>query len=128
MKIKTQQILGINTEFMELNIPNFDEESFQSSVSFLDYDAVVISTDCISNTYSESSTSPYQNKRLLSQYASSQNKEDFGRMKEQIIELLKQGKNIFILMGYNENCYVYTGEKSIVGLARMLGKRILLQS
>lgn len=104
-------MLGLNTEFEELNIHNFQEESFQNNVSFLDFDAVIIGANFISSSYSESTTSPYQNKRLLSQYASCQIKEDFARIKEQLVELLKQGKNIFILIGRNENCYVYTGEK-----------------
>jgi hypothetical protein len=117
MKTKSE-ILGVNTEFEELNIQNFQEESFQSSVSFLDFDAVIIGANYISSSYSESSTSPYQNKRLLSQYASCQIKEDFARIKEQLVELLKQGKNIFILMGRNESCYVYTGEKKYSGTGK----------
>ncbi|MDZ5726141.1 hypothetical protein ACIZ62_18055 [Acetobacterium carbinolicum] len=114
------EMLGLNTEFEELNIHNFQEESFQNNVSFLDFDAVIIGANFISSSYSESTTSPYQNKRLLSQYASCQIKEDFARIKEQLVELLKQGKNIFILIGRNENCYVYTGEKNIVLRVKML--------
>ncbi|KNZ40569.1 hypothetical protein [Acetobacterium bakii] len=85
MKTKSE-ILGLNTKFEELNIQNFREESFNSNVSFLDFDAVIISSNFISSSYSESSTSPYQNKRLLSQHASCQIKEDFARIKEQLVE------------------------------------------
>lgn len=116
--VTKQVLLGINTEFESLNYPNFDENSFTSSISILDYEAVVISTDFIRNQYKESSTSPYQNKRLLSEYASSQIKQDYMIMKEQLIELLKQGKNIFVLMGNNENCYIYTGEKQYSGTGK----------
>ena len=83
-----QRFLGINTEFGSLNYNNFDENIFTSSISFLDYDVVVISTNFISSRYPESSTSPYQNKRLLSNYASNQITEDYKIIKEQLIELL----------------------------------------
>lgn len=113
-----QRFLGINTEFGSLNYNNFDENIFTSSISFLDYDVVVISTNFISSRYPESSTSPYQNKRLLSDYASNQITEDYKIIKEQLIELLKQGKMVFILMGSNENCYIYTGEKQYSGTGK----------
>lgn len=110
-----QRILGINTEFDSLNYNSFTENNFTSSISFLDYDAVVISTNFICNQYDLSLKSPYQNKRLLSEYASNQIKEDYKKIKDQLIELLKQGKNVFILMGKNENCCIYTGEKQYSG-------------
>lgn len=113
-----QRFLGINTEFGSLNYNNFDENIFTSSISFLDYDVVVISTNFVSSRYPESSTSPYQNKRLLSNYASNQITEDYKIIKEQLIELLKQGKMVFILMGSNENCYIYTGEKQYSGTGK----------
>ena len=113
-----QRLLGINTEFESLNYDNFDENTFTSSISFLDYDTVVISTNYISSLYSEASTSPYQNKRLLSEYASNQIKEDYKIIKDQLIEQLKQGKNVFVLMGSNENCYIYTGEKQYSGTGK----------
>ena len=113
-----QRLLGIITEFESLNYVSFDEDIFTTSISFFDYDAVVISTDYISNQYAKSSTSPYQNKRLLSEYASNQIKEDYKKIKEQLIEQLRQGKNIFVLMGNNENCYIYTGEKQYSGTGK----------
>jgi prophage antirepressor-like protein len=116
--VTKQNILGINTEFKSLQIKNFDEYYFTSDLSFLDYDAIVISTDFICTNYSESSRSPFQNKRLLSETASNQLKGDFKKIKEQIIELLKQGKNIYVLMGNNENCYIYTGEKQYSGIGK----------
>ena len=33
-------------------------------------------------------------------------------------ELLKQGRNVFVLMGNNDNCYIYTGEKQYSGTGR----------
>lgn len=113
-----QKILGINTCFESLNYDNFEEYPFSSHVSYLEYDAVLINADHIDLCYEKSSTSPYQNKNLLSLKSSSQIVEDFSLIKEQLIELLKQGKNIYILMGYNDFCYIYTGEKQYSGTGK----------
>lgn len=32
--------------------------------------------------------------------------------------MLKQGRNVFVLMGNNDNCYIYTGEKQYSGTGR----------
>lgn len=115
-----QKILGLNTEFQSLNFKGFEEDRFSSSISLLDYDAVVISTHYIVNDYDYDhwSSGIYQNKRYLSENASIQIKEDFNRIEEQLIELLKQGKNIFILLGKNENCFIHTGKKEYSGTGK----------
>ena len=82
---KRQNILGLNTEFDSLNYTGFDEWKFSADRSFFDYDAIVINANHIVLNYNLSPTSPYENKRLLSQSASRQIKEDFKKIKEQII-------------------------------------------
>lgn len=62
--------------------------------------------------------SSYQNKPCLSDYNSAQIVEDFKKIEGQIKELLKQGRNVFVLMGNNDNCYIYTGEKQYSGTGR----------
>ena len=115
---KLQNILGLNTEFDSLNYIGFDEWKFSAARSFFDYDAIVINANHIVLNYELSPLSPYENKRLLSESASRQIKEDFKKIKEQIIAFLKQGKNIFILVGKNENCFIYTRKREYSGTGR----------
>ena len=87
-----RKILGLNTEFENLEYDGFHENPFSTSISLLDYDAVVIDVGFLAeNCYGESS-STYQNKTLLSNRNSPQIVEDFSVIKEQIVELLKQGR------------------------------------
>lgn len=113
-----RKIIGLNTSFDSLKYRGFTENCFQSTISLFDYDAVIIDTGYISKSYPESETSPYQNKIVLSQYASSQIIDDFVRIKAQLIDMLKSGKNIYVLMGNNESCYIYTGEKTYSGTGK----------
>ena len=114
--MRNKKIIGLNTEFGSLKYEGFYEERFRASISLLDYDAVVIDVGCLVESYPEDDT--FQNKPLLSDYCSHQIREDFSVIREQIIELLKLGRNIFLLMGKNENCYVYTGEKQYCGTGK----------
>lgn len=112
------RILGLNTQFDDLVCSGFEEEEFSSAISLLDYDAVVVDVGfIIGNSYGKD-TETYQNKCLLSNYASSQIVEDYAAIKEQIIELLKHGRNIFLLMGQNDNCCIYTGQKKYNGTGK----------
>ena len=114
--MKEQTIVGINTDFESLGYVNLDEFKISESMSILDYDSVVINTDFFSSQYA--STKDYENKRLLTLSASKQIKEDFAVFREQLIDMLNQGKNVFVLVGHNENCFIYTGEKQFSGTGR----------
>ena len=113
-----RKILGLNTEFESLEYDGFHENRFSASISLLDYDVVVIDVDFLAGNCYGTDSSTYQNKTLLSHYASHQIVEDFCIIKEQIVELLKQGRNLFLLMGKNEDCYIYTGEKQFSGTGK----------
>ena len=113
-----KKIVGINTCFELLEYENFDEYGFSARISLLDYDAIVINTDFLIHRYTSSSVDSFQNKACLSEYNSAQIVEDFNKIKGQIEELLKQGRNVFVLMGNNDNCYIYTGEKQYSGTGR----------
>lgn len=112
------KIIGLNTQFDNITNEDYCEYHFDSSISLLDYDAVVIDTDYIANNSYETEKSTYENKSVLKSYDSKQIVEDCAVIKEQIVELLKQGKNVFLLMGCNENCYVYTGQKEYSGTGK----------
>ena len=113
-----KKIVGLNTYFKSLEYENFDEYEFSARISLLDYDAVVINAEYLITCYSTSYDSSYQNKPCLSDYNSAQILEDFKKIEGQIKELLKQGRNVFVLMGNNDNCYIYTGEKQYSGTGR----------
>ncbi len=110
MKNSTK-ILGVHTEFETLNYDALTEVGFRSNTSFLDYDAVIINASAILGCYFEDEKRHYQNKTLLCSRDSHQIIEDFKDIKNQVIDFLKQGRNIYVLVGHNKNGFVYTGEK-----------------
>ena len=114
--MSNKKIIGLNTKFGSLKYEGFFEGRFRASISLLDYDAVVIDVGCLAESYPKDET--FRNKPLLSDFCSHQIREDFSVIKEQIIELLKLGRNLFLLMGRNDNCYVYTGEKQYSGTGK----------
>lgn len=113
-----KKILGLNTSFASLAYEGFHENRFCSTISLLDYDAVVIDVGFLVESNYETGAGVFENKKRLSDYQSSQIVHDFDTVREQIVELLKQGRNLFVLMGRNENCYIYTGEKQYSGTGK----------
>ena len=115
-----KKIVGINTCFEEVNYQGFEEFEFGTNVSLLDYDAVVIYADNIAYAYTNSGRAieHYENKLLLSNSASHQIVEDFKLLNKQLQEMLNVGKNIYVFMGKNESCFIYTGEKKYSGTGK----------
>lgn len=116
--LSNQKMIAVNTDFDSLKNTNIDEISFTARTSYLDYDAVIIDTNKITSNYNFDSSSPYKNRVLLTKDSSNQISDDFKRIKEQLTEILKQGKNVFVLMGENESCYIYTGQKQYDGTGK----------
>lgn len=110
MGSNTQNILGINTCFDTIEYDGFTNDYFRSSVSFMDYDAVIIDTSYLSQKYGTDYPHTYEGKRLISNDESRLMVEEFERTKAQIIEFLKQEKNVFVLMATNEKCFIHTGQ------------------
>lgn len=119
MTSNTQEFLGLNTRFGSLKYKGFTEVYFRSNVSFLDYDAIVISTRSLATRYgTELYDDSFQGKRKISKDESFVMREEFDRTRTQLIEFLKQGKNVFILLDRNENCYIYSGRTEYSGTGR----------
>lgn len=118
--MKKMRILGLNTGFESLEYDNFQENIFSASISLLDYDTVVVDVgDLVEKRYeSDLDTGTYQNRILLSEFASSQILEEFATIRDQIREMMKQGRNLFLLMGRNDSCYIHTGEKHYSGTGK----------
>lgn len=118
MGSNTQNILGINTCFDTIEYDGFTSDDFRSTTSFMDYDAVIVDTSYLSQSYRADYPETFKGKRAISKDESCLMVEDFTRTKAQIIEILKQGKNVFVLMGTNENCFIYTGETEYSGTGK----------
>ena len=118
MVSNAQEILGIDTPFYSLDYVGFTEVDFHSATSFMDYDAVVINTRSLALDYGPTCPDTYNGKLCLPVDASFKMKDDFTRTRTQIIEFLKQGKNVFVVMTKNENCYIHTGESSYSGTGK----------
>lgn len=121
-----QHILGINTQFEDINYPGLVCESFRSAISFLDYDTVIIDTHSILDNYNVD-TQKYDGKPVISKSDSPIIVDDLNRIKEQIKEMLNQGKNIFVIMSNNENCYIYTGDSKYDGTGKNARKTDIVQ-
>ena len=109
--MRTPKILGLNTNFEFLHYPNFYESMFSSTVSLLDYDAVIIDSSNLVDQYTN--RKKYKNKYLVTEPDASQMEEDFEHIRKQIDELLRSGRNVFIVVGHNDNCYCQY-EKSLL--------------
>lgn len=118
MTSRAQTILGVNTNFGSLKYKGLTECRFGSNASFLDYDAVVIETSSLARQFDRGFSDPFNGKLCLSQNESFQMKNAFVQTKAQIIEVLKQGKTVFILLANNENCYVHTGHQDFSGTGK----------
>ena len=119
MASNAQEILGLNTRFELLKYKGLTEVDFRSDISFLDYDAIIIDTSSLARRYE---TKPYdesfRGKRKISEDESFLMRDEFDRTKVQMIEFLKQGKNVFVLMDRNENCYVHSDRTEYSGTRR----------
>lgn len=113
-----QKILGINTCFSNFEYDGLISDDFGSRTSFMDYDAVIIDSSYLAELYDEDGQSPFEGRRLLSKNASAEIRRDFQITKKQVAELLKQGKNVFVFIATNKNCYIHTGKIEYSGTGK----------
>lgn len=110
-----QRMLGIDTLFANFDRSYFIQDSFLSHTSFFDYDAVIFNTQKIIKHYTTDGNYTHENKIWLSYANSIKICEDYYRMERQIIDYLQSGKNVFLLMGHNEKCYITKTVKNYLG-------------
>ncbi|MBQ7789132.1 MAG: hypothetical protein IJ398_05710 [Clostridia bacterium] len=118
MDSNKQKILAINTSFDSIHYDGLVYDEFRSATSFLDYDAIIIDTSHLAHNYGVDYTSTYMGKRLIAKYDSQHMIDDFSRTKQQLVEFLKQGKNLFVLMATNESCFIHTGKTEYSGTGK----------
>ncbi len=100
-------------------IPGYSDNyiSFRSNKSLLDADIVIFSPD-ISIYKTDTWNSTYQGKRSLSENASFDLITDSKHWKNEILYLLNEGKNVFIIFSDYEEVFIYTGQKTFSGTGR----------
>ena len=117
-----KKYVGINTSFGDNVLENFDEYEFRTNMSLFDYDAVILSTYCITSNYEHETTNSYNKTPRKYQGIIVLNEDDsfnivreFQCMKKQLQDMLEIGKNIFVILEKNEKRYIYNGEKEVSG-------------
>lgn len=117
-----KKYVGINTSFGHNVLENFDEYEFRTNMSLFDYDAVILSTYCVTSNYNYETTNSYEKTPrkyqgiiVLDEDDSFNIIREFQCMKKQLQDMLEIGKNIFVILEKNEKRYIYNGEKAVSG-------------
>ena len=114
-----RKFIGINAPFDESDTPCFVNFGITEGISILDYDAVIIYADNLCSEFtSEYYRDTYRGLLSLNENQTKAIITCYETLKEQIIESLKNGKYIYVLIGHNENCYIDTGRRSTSGTGR----------
>lgn len=95
--MKKPKIIGLNTTFVSLNYPGWVETCFSESTSLLDYEAVVINPAELLREYGYKAAT-YRNYPILTESYSEKIAKDFRRVENQLIEMLRSGRNIFVVL------------------------------
>lgn len=102
---------GIETDFSVDQQDHFVNLCVNDNQSLLDYDCVIINATLLIDRYLGNSTD-YKLKTLLSKENSEKIKTDFNRIRSHLVDLLELGKNVYVLLGDNPDCYVYEWKQS----------------
>lgn len=101
-----KKFIGLNTKFRIRTDSSFREIEIDDEKPLLDYDCVIVNTENLIGNYSRGAQE-YEQKLLLTEEESNKIFDDFIHIKSQLIDLLKQGKNVYVLLGNNPNCYIW---------------------
>lgn len=105
--MQNKKIVGINTNFSStcLNkFPFFSEITFDETISLYDYDAIIINPKICFST-SNVQRKKIENGLCLSSEAVFKYKTVFDSIRTQLIDLLQQGKNIYVIMNLPDKYY-----------------------
>ena len=81
--------------------------SINGAWSLLDFDSVIVSPEHFFDVYK--SEGKFEDLPKLGYEDSRRIVKDYNNVKKQLVELLRQGKNIYVLTGFTNKCYRYTG-------------------
>ncbi len=113
MSNKQKHFLGINTSLVQYprKESRLDEVSPDSYKSLLDYDGIVISTKL--DLHGKTAWQTILNENVVYKEYALRILYAYEKIKRQIIELLKQGKNIYVILNADSNLYYELGRKSV---------------
>lgn len=103
---ENKSFAGIETDFFVNQQDEFVNLRINDGRSLLDYDCIVINANQLIYRYCDDSQN-YNFRDLLTKENSKKIRSDFNRVKSHLIDLLSQGKNVYVLLGDNPDCYVY---------------------
>lgn len=107
--MEKKRILCLNSSLGVQEYEGYEQDEFNTAVSFFDYDTVLIDSEYIVYEF-EREGRLYQNKAVLTENSSFAIKEQYKFIRKQITDFLMAGRNVYVLVGANENCMIYTGE------------------
>ena len=97
-----------------LNDARIEFYSVNGKWSLLDFDSVIVCPDFFLNVYKQEGIC--EDVPKLDREDSRRIEKNFDSIRSQLIELLQQGKNIYVFVGLTNKCYRYTGELGCFGL------------
>ena len=101
---KEKRIIGVNTKWYLTRRKSFEEIEINSKRSLLDFDIVLIRSTDISNCY-QKDCYIHECKPLLNAEQSINIYNDFSFISKQLLDLLNQGKNVYVIVDKNPGCY-----------------------
>jgi len=102
---QNKNFAGIETDFSVDRQDKFVNLRINDGQSLLDYDCIIINANQLIHKYCNGSQD-YKFRKLLTKEYSEKIRTDFNRVKSHLIDLLSQGKNVYVLLGDNPGCYV----------------------
>lgn len=115
MKGHTMKIISVGVDIDHKNVSN---EQFRSSVSFLDFDMLIWDSSNMFTEYNCHYNREYMGYRNLSDNDSPRILGDISRRKNEMIELLKLGRIVVLILPPPEKCYCATGQNTYSGTGR----------
>jgi len=113
-----RSVVGINTLFDDSDYDGFVSYEIEEGVSILDYDAVVIYADNLCGMFASNYPEYYRGLLSLNEHRTNELETCYAVLKDQIVESLKKGRCVYILVGNNKNCYIDTGGRDVNGTGR----------
>ena len=101
---KEKRIIGINTKWYLTRRKSFEEIEINSKRSLLDFDIVLIRSTDITKCY-QNDYYIHEYKPLLNAEQSINIYNDFSFISNQLLDLLGQGKNVYVIVDKNPGCY-----------------------
>ena len=108
-----KKFIGINAMTILQDEDRIVMSAINSKRSLLDFGSVIINPELFLKTYKQNGK--YEDVPILSWDDSRRIVENYSDVKRQLVELLRQGKNIYIFTGFTNKCYRYIGERDLFG-------------